>query len=470
MFHPSIFDEISIPEKGLFNEDPPFPLLIEPKELMAAQISGLESTDYFLIDLLKRDSPQVRIVIETYLREREFISTIRYLKDKIVANCIDNFALIPTKLIPPIQNLESIHILLLNALSRILTNPLSDYYIFFNEIIHTVNVVPIHQQYIAKCLEIEPMCQTFSINVDHLEPKSKLFIHLFREPLTYISDIASLVLKASKLISTNRTQEMVEFSNNCKNILMSIDSIPILEKIAKNFLIEPFPIVEPGRRFIKQGTCLKHCRKDVSERIIILFSDFFVYAQPHGGKWMVPAAYHLSKMKIELPKADIHCISIYSPRKSFVLEFKSASEVKSWYDAISNSISNVQAGTDNNFEVAPIWMPDSSTQVCMICHQEHTFFVRRHHCRACGAVACSDCLKYRAIVKGVSPTPVKVCFNCYQKIMNQKSNRISSPTPQPIIQPQRAPASTLPKRSISPPPAISASDNEYYTSSDYVSD
>ena len=68
---------------------------------------------------------------------------------------------------------------------------------------------------------------------------------------------------------------------------------------------------------------------------------------------------------------------------------------------------------------APIWQPDKATHVCMKCNQEHTFFVRRHHCRACGCVACSDCLKFRAIVKGVSTTPVKVCQDCYNKIQEQ---------------------------------------------------
>ena len=37
-------------------------------------------------------------------------------------------------------------------------------------------------------------------------------------------------------------------------------------------------------------------------------------------------------------------------------------------------------------EVAPVWVPDAHTLVCMMCEVRFTFTKRRHHCRACGKV------------------------------------------------------------------------------------
>lgn len=427
----SIFDSVAFPEGGLFSGDPPFPLLVDKRDFFVAQVPCFENSDYFLIDLVKHDTPQMRLIIETYIREREFITTLLYLSNTIIKNCGEHFELIANKLAQPLHNLESIHIVLLNSLSRILATQMADYNAFFVEIIHTINVIPIHQQYISKFLEVEPLCHTFSLKNEKLSLDNKPTILVFKEPFTYISEIANTVEKAAKYIHPTKFNDMMDFVVTCRNILMSIDSIPILEKIAKNFLIEPFPIVEPGRRFIKQGMCLKHCRKEVSARILFLFSDFFVYAQPHGGKFMVPAAYQLSRMKIQMPKTEIFGLSVYTPRKSFVLEFKSKEELQSWYEALKSAIYNARAGDDGDFETAPIWMPDKAAQTCMICHQEHTFFVRRHHCRACGAVACANCLKYRAVVRGISSRPVKVCQKCYRKIMAAKRIPIQRVMPRP---------------------------------------
>jgi len=37
---------------------------------------------------------------------------------------------------------------------------------------------------------------------------------------------------------------------------------------------------------------------------------------------------------------------------------------------------------------------DESAPKCMVCQAEFTFFFRRHHCMTCGAVCCSNCVKY----------------------------------------------------------------------------
>jgi hypothetical protein len=41
--------------------------------------------------------------------------------------------------------------------------------------------------------------------------------------------------------------------------------------------------------------------------------------------------------------------------------------------------------------LAPKWLPDTESDVCMKCDARFTFRKRRHHCRACGLIFCSAC-------------------------------------------------------------------------------
>lgn len=45
----------------------------------------------------------------------------------------------------------------------------------------------------------------------------------------------------------------------------------------------------------------------------------------------------------------------------------------------------------NNFAK---WQDDKDTTQCTSCHQNFTFFQRRHHCRCCGNIFCQDCTSH----------------------------------------------------------------------------
>lgn len=40
------------------------------------------------------------------------------------------------------------------------------------------------------------------------------------------------------------------------------------------------------------------------------------------------------------------------------------------------------------------WVPDCLADNCMLCEEEFSFFFRRHHCRSCGIVICSECSEW----------------------------------------------------------------------------
>lgn len=66
------------------------------------------------------------------------------------------------------------------------------------------------------------------------------------------------------------------------------------------------------------------------------------------------------------------------------------------------------------------WMPDTSSNTCTICGGGFTFVNRRHHCRCCGQLVCSDCSpnKRPNIARVHHPNngdgngPQRVCLYC----------------------------------------------------------
>jgi vancomycin aglycone glucosyltransferase len=58
------------------------------------------------------------------------------------------------------------------------------------------------------------------------------------------------------------------------------------------------------------------------------------------------------------------------------------------------------------------WQPDDEAPVCTTCGVEWTFTVRRHHCRVCGYIFCSDCLALDRVPN--YGKEVMVCRQCFE--------------------------------------------------------
>jgi hypothetical protein len=64
-----------------------------------------------------------------------------------------------------------------------------------------------------------------------------------------------------------------------------------------------------------------------------------------------------------------------------------------------------------------VWTDDHSTSSCMICKVGFTLLHRRHHCRRCGKVVCSDCApaeNTRPIPEWGLKDPVRHCKICFR--------------------------------------------------------
>ena len=61
----------------------------------------------------------------------------------------------------------------------------------------------------------------------------------------------------------------------------------------------------------------------------------------------------------------------------------------------------------------PIWVPDRRVSMCQKCAVEFTVLIRRHHCRACGQVVCSNCSANKAPLRYLEFDSARVCDTCF---------------------------------------------------------
>jgi hypothetical protein len=70
------------------------------------------------------------------------------------------------------------------------------------------------------------------------------------------------------------------------------------------------------------------------------------------------------------------------------------------------------------------WILDEDIQSCMECQVEFNFLTRRHHCRACGNIICSNCSPYKATIPTLDElNGSRVCVNCFGLKVNLNNLR-----------------------------------------------
>ena len=78
------------------------------------------------------------------------------------------------------------------------------------------------------------------------------------------------------------------------------------------------------------------------------------------------------------------------------------------------------------------WIPDTRVSRCFTCNLSFSIFRRKHHCRSCGRIFCSNCSSHREIIpsyfRAYAPsnsehelTPQRTCSNCAEQIQRASS-------------------------------------------------
>jgi len=75
------------------------------------------------------------------------------------------------------------------------------------------------------------------------------------------------------------------------------------------------------------------------------------------------------------------------------------------------------------------WVSDAQVTHCPCCQTvQFSMFNRRHHCRRCGRVVCSNCSSHRHLVEGYGDVPVRTCVDCTAYLETPKTSSIRSPS------------------------------------------
>ena len=62
------------------------------------------------------------------------------------------------------------------------------------------------------------------------------------------------------------------------------------------------------------------------------------------------------------------------------------------------------------------WENDDTVSSCRACGREFSLTVRKHHCRKCGKVFCSQCSSFKGAMAS-SKSAVRLCVLCSQEAM-----------------------------------------------------
>jgi len=201
-----------------------------------------------------------------------------------------------------------------------------------------------------------------------------------------------------------------------------------------------FELIKPGRELIKEGELQKISRKEVVPRYFILLSDCLLYTTYHG-PWVdnntslkVSYMIMLNQLRISVPQSETFQteFSITSNVRSVTVRTSSLNDRNDWLEAINSAIEEHQNKKDSFLtldqlnpltrmqgelgDTAPVWIPDQRVTMCQVCSEEFTLVNRRHHCRACGKVVCSQCSANKAPIKYRQFESVRVCENCFNAL------------------------------------------------------
>lgn len=179
-------------------------------------------------------------------------------------------------------------------------------------------------------------------------------------------------------------------------------------------------LLSPSRHFIMEQELMKQCRRQDKLFMFFLFSDILVYASMRlkGYKLhrIIPidASFDVIDAQ-DRPSRNQFRFQIVSSEKTFIVYSSSKEDklkwIKSLKECIEKSKESITPKSSQNTVQAPLWVSDKESPVCLLCSTLFTMVKRRHHCRCCGKLVCSQCSKHRLNI-GDTKKKQRVCDDC----------------------------------------------------------
>ena len=132
----------------------------------------------------------------------------------------------------------------------------------------------------------------------------------------------------------------------------------------------------------------------------------------HWAQLVLPALMELTKKGARIDAEKLAAAE--GVRDSFIEALHSAS--KQWEEAIEPpEFKTYKIMTRTPLAISKdAWVEDSDVTDCQLCATEFGFAKRKHHCRACGCIACATCSTKTLCL--INESPDRVCDGCFNRL------------------------------------------------------
>lgn len=212
--------------------------------------------------------------------------------------------------------------------------------------------------------------------------------------------------------------KLVQGHDELRDIAMEINnSIKEIENRTKLLALQTTcdtPLFAPNRWFIREGDLTKKCRAGDKKFTYFLFSDMLMYGTrlplnkyKISHKIPIDQAFQLKDSEVQFGWQLINSV------KSFIVYAMDEAEKNQWVADITECVTKFQESlkgknASGDSTAKPIWESNANSDACPLCQKKFTTFFRRHHCRKCGQLCCSECSRFAVEKKGD-----RYCVKCF---------------------------------------------------------
>nr|KAI8733020.1 FYVE; RhoGEF and PH domain-containing protein 6-like isoform X3 [Biomphalaria glabrata] len=283
-----------------------------------------------------------------------------------------------------------------------------------------------------KEFEMSPRCANLALKHYMLKPiqripQYKLLLQDYLKNLSPASNDYKDTVTALNIVS--------EVADHANESMRQGDNVQNLLEVQRS-LVGQWEVIQPGRVLIKKGELQKLSRKEMQPRMFILFNDVLLHTTAAATGYKINNILPLTGMRVSSPKLEVYKFefNIICVQRSFTLSASSSKEKEEWVTALQTAI-DTNAKKHHTFEAfkpgpqtslhdkdfvlgskAPLWVPDGRVTMCMLCLVEFTLTWRRHHCRSCGRIVCSQCSDNKAPLRYLKDKPARVCDKCFDTL------------------------------------------------------
>ena len=112
-------------------------------------------------------------------------------------------------------------------------------------------------------------------------------------------------------------------------------------------------------------------------------------------------------------------MQLLSTEKSFIVMAPNNQQRMDWISKIDEARAclSSERSSQVNKGAAPVWMPDHTSEDCVVCRASFSIWRRRHHCKSCGSLVCAQHSRNKVLLPHVNASESqRVCDICFNSL------------------------------------------------------